>query len=119
MDGESLEANPGLESVKNFAFVTGLMKLVKEKIISDDDVDEESEEVDYPLVMDAPFSKTDEKHISRICNVLPRHCNQVIIVVMRKDFESAKSSIIDKIGKEYVIVKKGSGETHSDIEEVL
>lgn len=119
MDGESLEANPGLESVKNFAFVTGLMKLVKERIISDDDVDEESEEVDYPLVMDAPFSKTDEKHISRICNVLPRHCNQVIIVVMRKDFESAKSSIKDKIGKEYVIVKKGSGETHSDIEEVL
>ena len=119
----SLDKSNGLETVKNFAFVTGLMELIKKKITSeasagDDFVDSEGE-VYYPLIMDAPFSDTDEIHIRNICNVLPYHCNQVIIVVMNKDFESAKDAMGSKISKMYKIIKKDNSETDSIIEEVL
>lgn len=112
---KDLDKSKGLETVKNFAFVTGLMKLVKEKLASKEDLDDDETEQSYPLVLDAPFSNTDEKHINNICAVLPQYCNQIIIVVMKKDFESAKNAMADKIGKQYKIVKKDNKETESII----
>lgn len=116
---KDLDKSKGLETVKNFAFVTGLMKLVKEKISAKDGLEDEQTEQSYPLVLDAPFSNTDEIHINNICSVLPSYCNQIIIVVMRKDFESAKKAMADKIGKQYNILKKDNSETESVIEEVF
>lgn len=116
---KDLDKSKGLETVKNFAFVTGLMKLVKEKINAKDGLEDEQTEQSYPLVLDAPFSNTDEIHINNICSVMPSYCNQIIIVVMRKDFESAKKAMVDKIGKQYNILKKDNSETESIIEEVL
>lgn len=113
---KDLDKSKGLETVKNFAFVTGLMKLVKEKI-ADDLNDEENKDENYPLVLDAPFSNTDDIHIKNICRVLPLYCNQIIIVVMNKDFIAAKTAMEDQIGKFYRIEKVNNSETESIIVE--
>ena len=112
---KKLDESKGLETVKNFAFVGGLISLAKEQLNTDDDDDGEVEDEAYPLVMDAPFSNCDENHILRICKKLPALCNQVIIIVMKKDFKNSDSVIADRIGRKYVIVK--DSESYAYIEE--
>lgn len=116
VDSSKMDTSKGLETVMNFSFVAGLMKLIKEKINNDDD-DFEQEHTDdnYPLVMDAPFSNTDEQHIANICLNLPKYCNQIIIVVMDKDYNMASDKITAKVGKKYVIKKET--ETFATVEE--
>ena len=55
--------------------------------------------------MDAPFSNADEKHIANISKVLPKVAEQVILVVMNKDWEYAQSNMIDRLGMVYQIEK--------------
>ena len=114
-----LDGSTGLSTVMNYSFVAGLLKLAKKSLVDSDDpmadIDETGES--YPLVMDAPFSNTDEEHIKNICTVLPNYCDQIIMFVMKKDFQHASESISDKIGKKYVI--KQINETESVIEEEI
>ena len=56
-------------------------------------------------VQDAPFSNADEKHIANISKVLPKVAEQVILVVMNKDWEYAQSNMIDRLGMVYQIEK--------------
>ena len=51
----SSESSPGLETVKNFAFIAGLVQCAKEKIIGSDGTETEANSNSYPLVLDAPF----------------------------------------------------------------
>ena len=105
---KELDLTGGLQTVINYAFVAGLMRLAKENMLNHDENDIlEDEEIDsiYPLVMDAPFSKTDDEHIENICKALPLYCNQIIMFVMQKDFEKADRVISDQIGKKYIITK--------------
>ena len=116
VDSSKMDTSKGLETVMNFSFVAGLMQLIKEKIHhEDDDFEEESSDDNYPLVMDAPFSNTDTDHITNICLNLPKYCNQIIIVVMEKDYNMASDKISAKVGKKYVIKKET--ETFATIEE--
>lgn len=109
----------GLETVKNFAFIAGLVDLAREKIISnigdgDSVVDLSSEP--YPLVMDAPFSNADEKHVGNISKILPEVAEQVIMVVMAKDWFYAKNVMGERVGRQYVLNKES--ETLTYIKEV-
>lgn len=115
VSGKKQDKSTGLKTVQNYAFVAGLMQLIKNKLINDDFADEDTDE-NYPLVMDAPFSATDEVHITNICKVLPLYCNQIIIAVMQKDFGTAIDKISDQIGKQYRIIK--NTESDSTILEV-
>lgn len=105
----------GLKRVKNFAFIAGLVDLAKEKASlgrdEDDSISWENEA--YPLVMDAPFSNADETHIKNISSVLPEVANQVIMFVMEKDWQYARSVMCDRVGK-YCNLKKIS-ESHTEI----
>lgn len=106
----------GLKRVKNFAFIAGLVDLAKEKASMGKNnraIDWENEA--YPLVMDAPFSNADETHIKNISKVLPEVANQVIMFVMEKDWQYAKSVMNTRVGK-YCTLKKFS-ESHTKIEE--
>ena len=114
-EDETVDASTGIETVKNFAFVCGLLKLIKSNVLNNEFDDETSDET-YPLVMDAPFSNTDEEHIKGIARVLPENCNQIIIVIMEKDYEYAKEVLSDKVGGMYKIVKHT--ETYDTIEEI-
>ena len=112
-DSQELDNSTGIETVKNFAYVSGILRLIKESFGTENDAFEETIDEIYPLVMDAPFSNTDEEHISRICAVLPDYCNQLIMVMIRKDYKIAQNSIGDRIGKIYEIDK--ISETHDSI----
>ena len=84
----------GLNRVKNFAFISGLVALAKNKIVSNaGEVEIDLSSEPYPLVMDAPFSNADETHTSNISKVLPEIAEQVVIFVMkilRKNFMTIK-----------------------------
>ena len=104
----------GLDRVKNFAFIGGLVALAKEKIVSqagDQEIDLASEP--YPLVMDAPFSNADEEHTGNISRVLPEVAEQVIMFVMEKDFRIAEPVMRSRIGKQFTLTK------HSETNTVL
>ena len=105
----------GLETVKNFAFIAGLVDLAKEKIIGETSNQILSSEP-YPLVMDAPFSNADEIHVSNISKILPQIAEQIIMVVMEKDWKFADVEMSEKVGKEYNLDKQS--ETLTYIREV-
>lgn len=97
----------GLNRVKSFAFIAGLTSLARDRIVSgsgDSEFDLSSEP--YPLVMDAPFSNTDEVHIERISKVLPEAAEQVIMFVMEKDWRYARQVLGAKVGSSYQLDKK-------------
>lgn len=97
----------GLNRVKNFAFIAGLVDLAKEKIIAsagENKVDLSSEP--YPLVMDAPFSNADATHTTNISKVLPEVAEQVIMFVMEKDWRYAESVMNYRVGSKWILNKK-------------
>lgn len=103
---KKLDKSTGLGTVVNYSFVAGLMNLAKKSIVNDDDIgDTESVSETYPLVMDAPFSNTDDEHIKNICKALPNFCDQIVMFVMQKDFNYASESISHKVGKMYRLIK--------------
>lgn len=55
--------------------------------------------------MDAPFSNVDEIHINNICKILPNTANQVIMAVMKKDWDYAAGNLGKYVGKSYLIAK--------------
>ena len=111
----SSESSPGLETVKNFAFIAGLVQCAKEKIIGADGTETEANSNSYPLVLDAPFSQADEKHVPAISKLIADNAEQIILVVMRKDWNYAKNILNNKVGKSYILVKET--ETHTFIKE--
>lgn len=112
-DGESLlSESEGLNRVKNFAFIAGLVALAKRQIFKELKITSEA----YPLVMDAPFSNADEIHTANISKVLPRIAEQVIMFVMQKDWNFAETVMIQRVGQKYRLNK--IRETFTKIEEV-
>ncbi len=99
-----LEESSGLKTVKNFSFVSGLIKTSKVFSKPDDEM-EEGFDGRYPLVMDAPFSKLGEDPIKRVSRYIPDMCDQIIIFVLNKDFQISRDSMKERIGNEYKIVK--------------
>lgn len=105
------DESAGLETVKNFSFITGLVDLAKNKLM--DEVDFSNE---YPLVLDAPFSNVDEKHVVNISEILPTVAEQLILIVMAKDWNYAEKNLDYRVGKKYKLVK--ISETNTIIKEV-
>ena len=110
VNGEWIETgeSEGLKRVKNFAFIAGLEEAAKRKMLSNlaNNKAFALSTEPYPLVMDAPFSNTDEEHIKKISNVLPVVAEQVIMFVMNKDWKYAETVLASKIGKSYNLEKK-------------
>ena len=76
----------------SFAYIGGIFKVLKtEELLSNKE---------YPLVLDAPFSKLDSETRSKVVKVLPNYAPQIIIFSkddLRNEFEE------DKIGNVYTI----------------
>ena len=101
------EESDGLRAVKSFAFIASLVSMAKDKILDDADVKLGQ---DYPLVMDAPFSNVDEIHIDNICRILPHTANQIIMAVMKKDWDYAATNLSQFVGRSYAIEKDHDAE---------
>ncbi|MBR1984136.1 MAG: hypothetical protein IKA31_00175 [Clostridia bacterium] len=110
-----LAKSEGLETVTNFSFIMGLVELARKRANSADDNDVDNQKVTepYPIVMDAPFSNTDTKHIENITARLPEVAEQVIIFVMDKDWDIAKKELDRHLGSKYVIEKVDNKDDHS------
>jgi len=103
----STDESTGLEKVKNFAFIAGLVDLAREKINNKSEEEEillSSEP--YPLVMDAPFTAVDQKHIGNVSSLFPKIAEQVIMALLEEDWNFAESTMGDKVGKKYYLDKK-------------
>lgn len=117
-DGNVLSASGGTESVKNYSFVSGLINLVKKHLLANEQSGafDFKDDDKYPLVLDAPFSGVDKEHTQNVCKILPKYCDQVIIVLLQDAFDNAEETFGDKIGKTYKINR--ISETCSEIKEV-
>jgi DNA sulfur modification protein DndD len=122
-DEVKTDESKGLEAVKNFSFISGLVDLARQKahkgngVTEDEDIPVNTEP--YPLVMDAPFSNADEIHIKNISRIIPEIAEQVILMVMQKDWEYAKPALEDKIGCSYFIEKINNSDTNSVIRRIM
>lgn len=105
------DRSEGLETVTNFSFVLGLIDLAQRKQEKEPELGSDA----YPLVLDAPFSNTDQVHVERISKVLPSIANQLILIVMEKDWNHARDVIVPRIGCSYRLNKQS--EIHTIIEE--
>jgi len=118
-DKVSTDESKGLEVVKNFSFISGLVDLARQKahkgngVTDDEDIPVSTEP--YPLVMDAPFSNADEIHIKNISKIIPEIAEQVILMVMEKDWRFARPALEDKISCRYTIEKINNSDTNSVI----
>lgn len=114
-DGTELTKSEGLETVTNFSFIMGLVELARKRANEADETDPDKQKVTepYPIVMDAPFSNTDIKHIENITARLPQVAEQVIIFVMDKDWNYAKQTLEPKLGSKYIIEKVDNKDNHS------
>ena len=117
------EESRGLEAVKNFAFISGLVDLARKKARKVDDKSEEAEDElystePYPIIMDAPFSDLDELHIKNISTIVPTIAEQVILIVMEKDWSYAKQTMGDRVGASYRIRKVDNSDTSSIVEPI-
>jgi DNA sulfur modification protein DndD len=115
----STDESKGLEAVKNFSFITGLVGLARERAKEQEEKEKNifcSEP--FPLVMDAPFSNIDEIHINNIVKILPNAAEQVILILMKKDWDHAEKSISDRVASQYYIEKVNNSETFSKIHKV-
>jgi len=119
---EDIGDTGGLRGVKNFAYITGLVDIARKHVTQESKMNEKNEDIindtePYPLIMDAPFSATDEQHIYNISQIVPGIAEQVVIITMQKDWIHAKPAIEAKIGKRYVIENIENSETCSRIRE--
>ncbi len=107
IDSKQYESEKGIEGSVGqnigtvLAFIAAIVKLAKENKNS---VDEETTLLSsepYPLVMEAPASTFDTKRIKKICNVIPKIAQQVIIFTKDTEGELIREHMKDKIAKKF------------------
>lgn len=114
--GKKITLSTGQKTMKNLAFVGGLIYLAKNKDKIGGDNDELDAPDDYPLVMDAPFSNLSKDDIHRACTELPKYCSQLIITLLDKDFDLSIGTLKPYINKSYSLTTDDTS-TNSAFEE--
>ena len=106
---DKVELSEGQSISVIFSFITSMIKMSRENRLSPMDHDLSSDI--YPLVMDAPLSKFDKKHIKSVCETIPHLTEQVIIFIKDTDGDLAREYMSEKIGKSHRIRKVNETET--------
>ena len=105
---DDISSSEGLQKVINYAFAGSVFILAGKNSLpknTNDPLSMIKDNNEFPLVIDAPFSELDEKHIEKVSKVLPNVANQLIIFVMKKDWDFAKDIMKDKLSKLYELEK--------------
>jgi len=109
---DKADKSEGLKTVASFSFIAGIVSLAREKIYNQKSDEVEGYEPEpYPLVMDAPFSDTDEEHIKNISEVIPEVAEQTIMIIMEKDWKYAKDVLRNEVNKLYDMEKRSETKT--------
>lgn len=99
--GYTLENNlsEGEKVARNFAFIVTIMEYSMNQKKQDENMADT-----LPIVLDGPFSKLGQENIGLISNVLPEISEQVIIFMLKKDWDY--TGLDEYVGRRYVIEKK-------------
>ncbi len=105
-NGEKLAMTGGLHAIEYFSYVGGLVKTAQE-VMEEYSDDERISGLggEYPLVLDAAFSHTDETHTKNITKELSSVANQIVFAVMEKDWQYAKGELDGKVSRTYELIK--------------
>lgn len=106
--GQTIDGTGGLNVILYFSYVAGLVKLAYEVMQERTNDEEGNEQVmgeQYPLVLDAAFSHADETHTKNIARELSTSVNQLVLALMKKDWEHAKAGLSGKVSKIYELIK--------------
>lgn len=114
--GKKIRLSTGQLTIKNLAFVGGLIYLSQHKDSIGDGDGELDLPDEYPLVMDAPFSSLDSENIMRACDILPKYCSQLIITLLDKDYMLAQEALKPYLDKSYSLLTNSTN-TNSHFEE--
>lgn len=107
----------GEKIVTSFAFVGALITVAKEtfeKSIQNEKTDEnETNDNNFTLVMDAPFAKLDIEHRKKVIQYIPNLTDQIILFTADSQWSEDQTSMISKrIGKRYYLAGEVSGITN-------
>lgn len=113
---EEKNLSEGEKIARNFAFIVTIMEYSRKKKAQKEGRDEIASDT-LPIVLDGPFSKLGDENIHLIAKVLPEVSEQVIIFMLRKDWEytgldeyvGASYSIDKDAEKAYASIRKTGG----------
>ena len=107
-DGGKTSLSTGTKVVLGFAYVCALLKLARAQL---NDANSELKSEPYPLVMDAPSSNQDDKHIVKVFEYTSSVAEQIILFIMDKDWNYAKAALGSKVDRMYRLHRVSETET--------
>lgn len=113
---EEKNLSEGEKIARNFAFIVTIMEYSRKRKALENGRDDVASDT-LPIVLDGPFSKLGDENIRLIAKVLPEVSEQVIIFMLRKDWEytgldefvGAAYSIDKEEEKAYASIRKTGG----------
>jgi len=109
---EEKNLSEGEKIARNFAFITTILQYnARRKQQNLLNKEEEFEVEMLPIVLDGPFSKLGAENIAMIAHALPEIAEQVIILMLDKDWEHTK--LDEKVGRKYQIEKEKEAKSAS------
>lgn len=100
---EEKNLSEGEKIARNFAFIVTIMEYSRQQKAKKQER-EASESDTLPIVLDGPFSKLGDENIGLIARVLPEVSEQVIIFMLKKDWNYTK--LDEYVGAAYEIEKE-------------
>lgn len=98
------------------AFIGAIIKLIREKDNDPENIMDDDNGEEYPLVMDAPTSNFGMKQMKSFCDIMPKITEQIIVFINDKDGPILKDQMYSQIGSEWTLIKNDT--YHSEIREV-
>ena len=98
------------------AFIGAIIKLIREKDNDPENIMDEDNGEEYPLIMDAPTSNFGMKQMKSFSEIMPKITEQIIVFINDKDGPILKDQMYSQIGSEWSLIKNDT--YHSEIREV-
>lgn len=110
--GYTVENNlsEGEKIARNFAFIVTIMEYAQNQKLQKDKMMDT-----LPLVLDGPFSKLGQENIGLVAGILPKMSEQVIIFMLKKDWDYTK--LDEYVGRRYEIDKRAK-ESYATIKNI-
>lgn len=99
---EEKNLSEGEKIARNFAFIVTIMEFSRKRKAERSYIEAASDTL--PIVLDGPFSKLGNENIELIAKVLPEVSEQVIVFMLKKDWEYTR--LEQYVGSAYYIDKK-------------
>ncbi|MDR0696928.1 MAG: AAA family ATPase [Christensenellaceae bacterium] len=100
---EGLGGSDGLNVIENLVFIISLIEVARDRIKNIDSENPQISTEPYPLVMDAAFSYLDGNHINNVCKIISKLSEQIVFLLMERDWEVADSALSKYVGAKYLI----------------